>query len=155
MRPAASEPVRVRPATAADVDAVARVTRAAYAIHVPAVGREPAPMAADHAALVAAGDVHVAEVDGGVVGVLVIRRAGRALMLESVAVDPPAQGRGVGRALIGWAERHARAAGLEAVELYTNAAMAGNVALYPRLGYRMVGRRTEEGYDRVFFRKGL
>jgi ribosomal protein S18 acetylase RimI-like enzyme len=155
MRPPASEPVRVRPATAADVDAVARVTRAAYAIHVQAIGREPAPMAADHAGLVAAGDVHVAELDGGVVGVLVIRPAGRALMLESVAVDPPAQGRGVGRALIGWAERHAQAAGLEAVELYTNAAMTGNVALYPRLGYRMVGRRTEDGYDRVFFRKGL
>jgi ribosomal protein S18 acetylase RimI-like enzyme len=155
MPQAGSEPVVIRAAEAGDVAAVERVTRAAYAVHISAVGREPAPMAADHAALVAAGEVHVAEADGGVVGVLVIRPAGRALLLESVAVDPRAQGRGIGRALIACAERHAEAAGLDAVELYTNAAMTRNVELYPRLGYEVVGRRTEDGYDRVFFRKPL
>jgi GNAT superfamily N-acetyltransferase len=155
MTPDGSEPPRVRPARAADVPALDRITRAAYAAYVPVIGREPAPMLADHAALVSAGEVHVAELAGRPVGVLVIRPAGRALLLESVAVDPATQGRGVGRALIAFAEQAAAESGLEAVELYTNAAMAGNLELYPRLGYDAVDRRTEDGYDRVFFRKAV
>ena len=146
---------RIRAATVGDVPAIDRLTRDAYSRYVPVIGREPAPVLADHAALVAAGEVHVAEVDGAVAGALVIRPAGGALLLESVAVAPGLQGRGIGRALIEFAEAQAAELGLGAVELYTNAAMTDNVALYPRLGYEEVGRRTEDGYDRVFFRKRL
>ena len=145
--------VIVRPAVPADVADVERLTRAAYRVYVPAIGREPAPMSADHAALVDAGEVRVAEVGGRVAGALVTRPHGGALLLESVAVDPSLQGRGIGRALIADAEAQAAELGLEAVELYTNAAMTANLALYPRLGYAEVGRRTEDGFDRVFFRK--
>jgi ribosomal protein S18 acetylase RimI-like enzyme len=147
--------VEIRPAVPGDVAAVERLTRAAYSVHIPAVGREPAPMTADHPALVAAGEVRVAEVDGRIAGALVTRPQQGALLLESVAVDPAFQGRGIGRALIADAEAQASALGLHAVELYTNAAMTANVALYPRLGYEEVGRRTEDGFDRVFFRKGV
>ena len=147
--------MQIRPAVPADVPAVDRLTREAYSIYVPVIGREPAPMAADHAALIAAGEVHVAEVDGRVAGALVTRQQGRSLLLESVAVDPASQGRGIGRALIASAEEQAAGRGLEAVELYTNAAMTSNLALYPHLGYLETGRRTEDGYDRVFFRKPI
>ncbi len=147
--------MEIRAATAADVPDIARVTRDAYAVYVPVIGVEPAPMLADHAALVAAGEVHVADVDGQVAGALVTRPAGEALLLESVAVDPRFQGQGIGRALIGCAERRAADLGLGAVELYTNAAMTRNLALYPRLGYAETGRRRQGAYDRVFFRKLL
>ncbi|HYW29781.1 MAG TPA: GNAT family N-acetyltransferase [Gaiellales bacterium] len=147
--------MRIRLAEPADAPAVDRLTREAYSVYVPVIGREPAPMAADHAALIDAGEVHVAEVDGRVAGALVTRPLGRSLLLESVAVDPASQGRGIGRALIACAERQAAGLGLEAVELYTNAAMTANLALYPHLGYVETGRRTEDGYDRVFFRKPI
>lgn len=146
---------RIRPAAAGDVPAIDRLTRDAYSRYVPVIGREPAPVLADHAALVASGEVHVAEVDGRVAGVLVTRPADGALLLESVAVAPGLQGRGIGGALIAFAEAQAVELDLRAVELYTNAAMTDNLALYPRLGYEEVGRRTEDGYDRVFFRKSL
>ena len=147
--------MHIRRATAADTDAIERLTRDAYSPYIPTIGREPAPMLADHAALVAAGEVRVAELDGRVAGALVTRPQGRALLLESVAVDPALQGCGIGRALIVDAEAQAAALGLEAVELYTNAAMTRNLELYPRLGYQEVERRTDGGYHRVFFRKPL
>jgi ribosomal protein S18 acetylase RimI-like enzyme len=138
-----------------DVTAVKAVVEAAYALYVPRIGREPAPMTADYASLVTAGDVWVGETDGHVVGVLVIRASGDALEVENVAVDPAAQGLGHGRALVSFAEIRARELGLAAVELYTNEAMADNIALYPRLGYRETDRRVEDGYRRVYFRKTL
>jgi ribosomal protein S18 acetylase RimI-like enzyme len=145
----------LRPAAAADLADIARITAAAYAIYEPRIGRPPAPVLADHAALVAAGEVWVADAGDRPAGVLVVRPRGTTLLLESVAVDPDRQGQGIGRILIGHAERLAAEAGLEAVELYTNAAMTENLTLYPRLGYIETGRRHERGYDRVYFRKAV
>lgn len=147
--------MEIRAAAAADVPAIERLTRDAYGVYVPVIGRAPAPVAADHAALVDAGEVQVAVVDERVAGVLVTRPQGRSLLLESVAVDPAFQGRGIGGALIARAEAQAADLGLDAVELYTNAAMTANLELYPHLGYVETGRRTEDGFDRVFFRKRI
>jgi ribosomal protein S18 acetylase RimI-like enzyme len=147
--------IAVRVADARDLPLIRTIVRGAYAHYVPRVGREPAPMTADYAALVAAGEVRVA-VDGtSVVGVLVLRPVPGAMHLENVAVDPAVQGRGIGRLLVEHAEHEAREAGLPAVELYTNARMTENVALYPRLGYVETGRRSDDGFDRVFFRKDV
>src|SRR5262249_33288283 len=118
--------ISIGPASEADLPALARVTTDAYSMYIERIGRPPAPMLADHAALVAAGEVWVAETGGAVAGVLVVRDAGRALLLVSVAVAPGSQGRGIGRALIGWAEQLASDRGLDRVELYTNALMAEN-----------------------------
>ena len=62
---------------------------------------------------------------------------------------------GVGRALLSYAETHARRHGLDTLRLYTNAAMAENLALYRRLGYREDDRRGEHGFERVFLSKRL
>lgn len=147
--------IEIRPAGENDVPAIARVTADAYGMYLERIGKPPAPMHADHASLVAAGEVWVADAGGAVTGVLVVRGAGRALLLESVAVSPSAQGRGIGRALIRWAEQLASDRGHERVELYTNALMTENLTFYPRLGYEWAGRRHEHGYDRVFFRKAV
>ena len=147
--------MQIRRAVAGDVTAVRAVVEAAYALYVPRIGREPAPMTADYESLVAGGEVWVGETDGRVLGVLVIRASDDVLELENVAVDPAEQGLGHGRALVSFAERQAREQGLTAVELYTNEAMAENIELYPRLGYVETGRRLEDGYRRVYFRKTL
>lgn len=128
----------------------------AYARHVPLIGREPAPMRADFAALIAAGHVHVAEdAAGGRLGFVVFHVAGDHALLESVAVLPEAAGRGVGRTLIGFCEDVARRRGATAVRLYTNEKMTGNLAIYARLGYVETGRRVEDGFSRVYFEKPL
>jgi ribosomal protein S18 acetylase RimI-like enzyme len=147
--------MQIRRALDADVTAVRAVVDAAYSRYVPRIGRSPAPMTADYETRVAAGEVWVGDADGRVIGVLVIRPSGDALELENVAVDPAQQGRGHGRALVSFAEGHARELGLAAVELYTNEVMVENLQLYPRLGYVEVGRHVEDGYRRVYFRKTL
>ena len=147
--------IEIRPAASSDAAGVDRIAREAYAPYVSRIGREPAPMTADHASLIAQGEVWVAT-DGDQLSGFVVLRAGPAsLLLESVAVSAPQRGRGVGRALIGFAERHARDLGLGSVELYTNAMMTENLRYYPRLGYVEYDRRREHGFDRVYFRKAV
>jgi ribosomal protein S18 acetylase RimI-like enzyme len=147
--------VRIRRATRDDVAGIRAIVEAAYAVHVPRIGRVPAPVSADYPALVAAGEAWVGIEEEEMVGVLVCRPGDDAVVLENVAVDPPFQGRGYGRALIAFAERQALELGLAEVTLYTNEAMVENLRLYRRLGFVETGRRVEDGYRRVFFRKSL
>lgn len=152
--------LRIRPAQAADLAAITACAEAAYAKYVVRIGKKPAPMVADFASQIAAGQVQVAVAQSGsadeeLLGYVVCYPKDGQLHLENVAVRPEAQGRGAGRALIDFVEDKARTDGLPAVELYTNAKMTENLALYPALGYRETERRTEDGFDRVFFIKEL
>ena len=150
------ETTPIRPGRLSDAWSVRACAVAAYSRYVAAIGCPPAPMVADFDALIAVGSLHVAEGKGGnLTGFIVFYPEEGAMMLENVAVHPDAAGRGIGRTLIAFCEGEARRAGLPAVTLYTNAAMTGNLALYPRLGYARTGRRTEDGFDRVYFRKSL
>ncbi|MEQ9640960.1 MAG: GNAT family N-acetyltransferase [Alphaproteobacteria bacterium] len=144
----------IRLATQADLPAIRAVARAAYAIYVERMGREPAPMVADFASQIGEGQVHVLDADG-VAGYAVIYPRGDHLHLENVAVDPGRQGQGIGRRLLDFVEHEARRRGLAAVELYTNIHMTENQRLYPALGYVETGRRTEDGFARVFYRKAV
>lgn len=152
----------IRKATPADEPAVRACAEAAYVQYVEAIGRDPAPMVADFAAQIRDGLVHVsvAEADaegaaGQVQGYAVFYPQAGAMHLENVAVLPALSGRGIGRMLVAHCEAAARRARMPAVELYTNAKMTANLAIYPHLGYRITGRHHEDGFDRVFFRKDL
>lgn len=146
--------IRIRPAVSTDEAAVRACAQAAYARYVPSIGREPAPMVADFAAQIAAGQVHVAvDATGDVLGFVVFHPVKGHVLLENVAVFPRATGCGIGRTLIAHCEGAARRLGLGAVHLYTNEKMSENLRLYPRLGYAEVARRHEDGFDRVFFVK--
>src|SRR5439155_12549681 len=84
--------VEIRRAGVADLPAVTALVREAYAPYVPRIGREPAPMTADYAALLEAAEVWVAtDGDRGVIGVLLLHTQTDSLFLENVAVAPAAQ----------------------------------------------------------------
>ena len=140
----------IRPARPDDLPAVRAIARAAYAPYVARLGFEPPPMVADFEAALRVGELHVA--DDPVAGYVVFGERDGHVLLENVAVDPRAHGRGCGRRLIAFAERFARER-RRAVVLYTNAAMRENLSLYPRLGYRETDRRVENGLSRIYFRK--
>ena len=143
------------PAVPGDARAVAECVRAAYGRYIERIGREPAPMTADYDALIAAGEVWVIREGEGVSGVLVLRPQPPALLVENVAVAPDRQGAGLGRALMAFADDHARAAGLAEVVLYTNERMTENLRFYPALGFTETGRGMQDGFARVFYRKPL
>lgn len=144
----------IRQAVAADEPAIRACAESAYARYVAAIGRKPAPMVADFAAQIRAGQVHVAVDDEDrPQGFIVFFPKGKKMFLENVAVRPAAAGRGIGKSLIRFCEDEARREGFAAVRLYTNEKMTENLLIYPRLGYVEVGRRTEDGFARVFFEK--
>jgi len=109
----------------------------------------------DYRELVDAGRVHVAESNGVVQGVLVLVPEVDGMLLDNIAVAPVAQGTGLGRMLLVFAERAAIAAGFEYIKLYTNEAMTENIALYGRIGYAETHRAEEKGLHRVYMRKRL
>lgn len=146
----------IRPARSDDAAAVQACAEAAYALYVERIGRKPAPMIADFATQIADGLVHVAtDAEDRVTGYVVFYPRDGSMHLENVAIDPARQGTGLGRALIAFVEERARADGLSGVELYTNARMTENQKLYPRLGYQEIDRRTEDGFERIYYRKAL
>jgi GNAT superfamily N-acetyltransferase len=145
----------IRPARAGDVAAIGAIVDAAYAVYIPRMGKKPGPMLDDYAARVAEGVVWVAEQDGKVAGVVVLLPEDEHLLLDNVAVAPEAHGKGVGRALVAFAEAEARRRGHAEIRLYTHEKMTENIAMYPRLGYEETHRAQQAGYDRVFFRKKL
>jgi ribosomal protein S18 acetylase RimI-like enzyme len=143
----------IRPAQREDVESIRSLVERAYSPWVPVIGMRPGPMEWDYAELVSGGDVYVwAKPD--VIGLLVLRPAeGGALMVENVAVDPSAQGRGLGPTLLDFAEEQARERGIHELRLYTHERMTSNIELYERLGWSEYDRLVEHGFARVFMRK--
>ena len=105
--------------------------------------------------MVGEGWVYVAEQEGAVRGILVLISEDDGMLLDNVAVLPEAQGLGIGRLLLTFAERVAADAGGPAIRLYTNEAMTENIALYTRLGYIETHRAEETGFQRVYMQKTL
>ncbi|WP_369990698.1 GNAT family N-acetyltransferase [Pseudomonas xanthosomatis] len=145
----------LRRATPADADTIAALVAEAYSPYIPCIGRKPGPMLDDYGQVVRDELVLVAQQGERVVGVLVLRLEGRELLLVNVAVLPACKGQGIGRLLMDACEAQARAAGCEAIRLYTHERMTENIAIYQKLGYRETHRATQDGFARVFMRKVL
>lgn len=145
--------LQIRPAGPGDVAALRAIAAAAYQKYVARIGRAPAPMTADYAQAVRDGQTWVAVDDGEVAGFVVLVPEPGYLLLENVAVQPAAQGRGIGARLLARAEDHSRDLGLAEIRLYTNEAMTENLTYYVRHGYTETHRAEQDGFRRVFFRK--
>ena len=146
----------IRLATKNDVRAIRDCAHQAYAHYIARIGQKPAPMLANFEEQIASGAVHVAvDDDGEFKGFIVFFPEGPHMMLENVAVLPSAAGRGVGKALMQFCEDAAKRGGYGSVQLYTNEKMTENLSIYPRLGYIEVERRTESGFNRVYFEKRI
>jgi len=145
----------LRPAVAADAAAVTDLVNSAYGHYVQRIGMQPGPMREDYAEVIGAADVVVADEDGALVGVLVLRITDEGFLIDNVAVHPSRQGSGLGRALLEHAEAAARRAGFDSVYLYTHERMSENLALYTRIGYVEYERRSQGEFARVFLRKNL
>lgn len=148
-----SEPLSIRRATAADLTAIKALIDAAYAKYLTLMDKPPGPMLRDYGPSIAAGATWVA--GSPIIAVLTLYPRDDHLLIENVAVHPGAQGRGLGRALMSFAEQEAARRGLTRTTLYTHEVMTENQALYARLGYTEVERRAEDGYRRIYMEKRL
>jgi len=95
-------------------------------------------------------DVLVAEVDGGVAGYVKLRRPTdlpsnrHVRQVNGLAVDPAAQRRGVGRALLVAVVEEARRRGARRLTLHVLATNTGARALYAACGFEVEGVRRGE-----------
>ncbi len=144
-----------RHATLDDLLAVQDIVQCAYSHYITRIGRLPGPMLDDYAALIEEGRVHVTGRDGIVQGILVLIPREDALLLNNIAVMPEAQGLGLGRLMLEFAERSAIGMGYRAIRLYTNEAMVENISLYTGIGYVETHRVEEKGLRRVYMLKRL
>ena len=138
--------------------AVAALVEAAFARHVAAVGRRPAPMDDDHAARIAAGEQWVRDADDGdgLASSIVLVDNGDHLVVNNVAVRPgPA--RAAASAASCWPSprtRPAAAASRRSACTPTRPWRTTSL-MYPKLGYTETGRETRGGFHRVLFVKPL
>ena len=145
----------IRKGELADIDAIKVCIDQAYAPYVPRIGQRPSSMDSDFVPLLREGRVWVLDLDGVVVGLMVIMDEEHTCEIRSVAVLPAYQRKGLGRRLMAHAETLARSAGCSTLRLYTNANIPELVTYYSRLGYSEEARRQDRGYDRVFMVKIL
>ena len=149
----ALRPPELRRATADDLPAIRAVINAAYARYLTRINKPPAPMLRDYGPSVEAGTTWVT--GSPVTAVLTLYPREDHLYVENIAVDPSAQGRGLGRALMEFAEQEAARRRLGRMALVTHETMTENQAIYARLGYAETERRTESGYRRIYMEKPL
>lgn len=100
----------------------------------------------------------LAWLDSRAVGCLRFAVTGDHLHVRRVAVTPELQGKGIGRALMAWAEGQASNRGLSRVTVGVRLSLPGNLAFYRRLGYEVVAEHAHPGYDRptwVSMQKGV
>jgi ribosomal protein S18 acetylase RimI-like enzyme len=139
--------IALRRAVIDDLLAVTALQRAAYARNRVILGVEPLPLMADYAEVFANYEVYLAERDGTLDGVLILEPRADDLLIWSIATAPDVQGRGVGNAMLAFAESRARAMGRTRMRLYTGEKLTGNIAWYVRHGYTL--ESTEDMGDRV------
>lgn len=138
-----------------EAQALSALVAAAYAPYQPRFGPLPAAATADFDRLIAQRRVYVLEDDGGLAAIMVAGPHDTAFVIDQIAILPDRLRRGLGRALIAYAETLARMAGLSRVELSVEEALWEAVARYYRLGYEEVDRRDDNGIARIYFRKHL
>lgn len=83
------------------------------------------------------------------VGCAFLRAEPGGFYLGKVAVDPQAQARGIGRALLAAAEGVARAHGARHLRLETRVELLRNHATFAAWGFRKSGESRHAGFDRT------
>src|ERR687892_257616 len=113
----------------------------------------PRPMTDDYAEVIKNYRVTVAESQQTIVGVIVLTDTDEGFLIDNVAVDPAYRGKGLGKALLEFAETEAQRAGFNSIYLYTHEKMTENIALYTRIGYVEFDRRSQGAFSLVYMRK--
>lgn len=142
-----------------DVPAIENIVKEAYTKYIERIGKPPAPMMADYTELLVSHDVFVLTLTSTneIVGSIVLKEdhSTNSIKINNLVVDTAAQGRGFGGLLMRYAEAFAKVRSRPALTLFTNAMMYENLVLYPKMGFKEIEKKSEDGYERVYFRKEL
>lgn len=108
---------------------------------------------------VSRGDCYIAEIDKQTVGVYVLLLTRpETIELVNVAVDESQQGIGIGKQLVLDAIKVAKAKGMKTIEVGTGNSGVGQLALYQKCGFRIVGVDLDffvRHYSHEIFENGI
>lgn len=142
--------ITFRKAVSADLGLVKSCALAAYEPYVKPMGRMPAPMIQDFEAVLP--NVTVTD---PFYGYAVMFEKQDAWFVENLAIHPLHHGKGLGACFMQTAIKHASKNGLGKIELYTNVHMVPAQRFYERLGFLLFDRKSEDGFERLYYRKWL
>lgn len=144
-----------RRGTLQDAGEITALTHAAFAPWVPVIGREPLPMTVDYVQAVQAHQIDLFYQDGTLVALIEMVPEVDHLWIETIAVGPGQQGRGLGLMLIAHAEEVARTLKKPELRLLTNAALVTNLRFYAMRGFAEERREPFRGGTVVHFHKTI
>lgn len=148
--------MELRRANLSDETPVRALVDAAYARWIPIVGARPEPMLRDYAAVLRHHEVWVhCAPEGRIDAMLELIEAPDHLHIANLAVSPERQGRGLGSALLRFAESRARRMQIFKLHLCLNREMTANQRLYERHGFTPSHLSQIDGLEIVFMAKCL
>lgn len=147
--------ISIRIAELKDEEQIIECINSSYEKYVDRIGKKPAPMLADYNPKIQDGCVYVVDQDSIIIGLIILIPKSDYLYLGNLAVHPSMQGKGIGRQLMKYAETLAVSSGFSKIRLFTNEKMYENLIIYKKYGYSETERKTENGYNRVYFIKNL
>ena len=147
--------MKIRKANATDVRALSQCVDNAYQHYIERLGKPPGPMLDDYEQIIASQIVYVADFENNIAGIVVLIPTRDPILLDNLAVDPGYQNKGIGNALLIFAENMASDLGHKTIQLYTHELMHENVSYYQSKGYTISHRIKEKGYQRIYMSKEL
>lgn len=128
-----------------DIPEIVALINAAYAPWEDLIGRKPLPMTVDYEAALENHLIDVVRHQDTLIGMIEMCVEADSLLIESVAVSPDHQKRGLGTVLLQHAEKQAEQLELPKLRLYTNQKFRSNIDFYQRFGFKI--ERTEPFMD--------
>lgn len=143
---------QIRQATHDDAIGLRECMELAYAIYRPRLGgNQLPPMKANYADEIKHHPCWVVDSGGLIVGGLIMTFDENIASIANIAINPSYQGKGIGGALIKFADSTAKSTGFTELHLKTHELLTENIALYEHLGWVETAR---EG-DNVLMKKAL
>ena len=141
-----------RRAVAEDHEIIIAIAQKAYEKYVERMGKEPAPM---RPVIQKEDVVFVYEYNKQVIAFAILVKINDQIILDSIAVDPPHQKKGIGNNFIKFIEEYLMEQKVNKYQLYTNEKMFENIDWYQKIGFKIFKKVSEKGFNRIYFEKQL
>ena len=141
-----------RRAVAEDHEIIIAIALKAYEKYIERMGKEPAPM---RPVIQKEDVVFVCEDNKQVIAFAILVKINDQIILDSIAVNPPHQKKGIGNNFIKFIEQYLMEQKVNKYQLYTNEKMFENIKWYQKIGFKIFKKVTEKGFNRFYFEKQL